>query len=109
MTPKQMYRQLAVRAAQLAAEHPDPPSTRVAALIEELALVAAEESPSAEPISALEEGGEYELTLRVRAVVVEVHDGHGLCYMLRLEPRDFFAGRDVSVDHDEIARAKRRG
>lgn len=56
----------------------------------------------------LEEGAEYELTLRVRARVVSVHHGHGKAYQLELERRDYYDGqRTVSVDHDELALADR--
>lgn len=56
-------------------------------------------------IPPLEVGQEYELLLRVRARVVDVSDGHGVCYELQLEQRDFYSGRTVSVDHNEVSGA----
>lgn len=53
----------------------------------------------------LEIGKTYELTLRVQATVVDKSDGHGLSYELKLEDRDFYDGRSVCVDADEITGA----
>lgn len=76
---------------------------RLAVLVSQLAPDAPQSAPE-----RLEEGVEYDLVLRVRATVVDVSDGHGLSYQLKLDGRDFLAGREVSVDHDEVAAASRR-
>lgn len=58
------------------------------------------------PEDPLVEGQEYELLVRVRVRVDEVHDAHGLCYQLGLETRDWAPKqRTVGIDHSEIVSA----
>lgn len=57
-------------------------------------------------VRRLETGEEVELTLKVKARVLDDSDGHGLCYQLRFDSRDFINGRMVWVDGDEILRVE---
>lgn len=70
--------------------------------------LAALENDSPVEASILEPGAEYELTLRVRATVLERHDDRGLCYKLQLDGRDYVLPRVVDLDADEISGASLR-
>lgn len=59
--------------------------------------------------SILEPGAEYELTLKVRATVLERHDSQGLCYKIQLDPKDYVLPRIIDLDADEISGASSRG
>lgn len=61
---------------------------------------------AAEGLPPLEEGVEYELLLRVRALATEV-DADTQSYELQLDHKDFFGGRVVAIDHAEIVGARR--
>lgn len=69
-----------------------------------LTLLETRADPSVEA-SLLEPGREYDLILRVRVTVLERSSGHGLCYKVRLEDRDYQISRIVDVDADEISSA----
>lgn len=58
-----------------------------------------------ETVAPLVEGQEYELTIKVKARVMEVEGSQGQSYELWLETRDFMSGRRICIDHDEIAAA----
>lgn len=105
MSARRQAALVASQAAKLATDFA-PPLSYVAALVGQLAQIIA--GQLAEDVPRLQAGDEVELTLRVRATVVEVHDVDGLCYQVDLEQRDYVAGRTVSIDHDEILSATRR-
>lgn len=53
-------------------------------------------------VPRLEVGTSWWFYLRVRGIVVDRDDAHGLCYELALEQGDFSTGRTVSVDASEV-------
>lgn len=108
-----MSKSLWQRADELADQFHDvwmgPQSSHLAQLGEELAKVVKDLAERVglreEAVEPLVPGQKYTLLLRVEATCVERGDGHGLAYELELERRDFYTGRTVSVDHDEILEA----
>lgn len=110
-SPRERAEAIAEQADAIAAENPQYPASIFAELIAQLANVVAETSADVQIPAEFEIGAEYELTLRVKAVVAGRGEGHDLCFELHLEQRDYVSGtshRVVVVDADEIVSALRR-
>lgn len=78
---------------------------RLSVLADLVAKLAEQTHPAFDP-SELTKGDEFELTIRVRAVVVDVGED---CVEIRLERRNYslIAQREVGLDFDEIVGARR--